>query len=573
MKDGFIKVKSVSPDIICGDVENNCDKIIHEIIIADEEKVNVVLFPELSLVGFTCGDLVFSDLILSSAVECLKKICNATKELYPIAIVGVPFVYRSKLYNTAAVIHRGKILGIVPKTNLPNYLGFCEKRYFQSSCDLPENASICIDEENDNIPFSSNIVFTSSILPDFTFGVELCEDLWAPLSPSTKLCLGGAAIMFNCSASPEIIGKASQRKSYIGALSSRFICGYVYSNAGITEDCSSNVYSGHRLIYECGSILSEGAAFDTDSDCIANIDVKKISFLRRLNTSFKINESGMRYVQFDQKSICTSLLQPIYMNPFTKDRAEISPALFNYISQIQINALANRLVQGKFEGLCFNCRGVYSDVHSLFIISKAFEKVGFTKEKSFIYFNNSQMKEILSELCKAFDLCIVYDNNSIPDENVLYLQDDDLNRYATKEMTFIGKHIYSINHSLSESLLIKYSRYIIKNYQKDFSDKLIISNDNDAERDFYEFILYYTVRFGFKPSKIIRLAETAYKDIYSSEELKNMARAFYTEFFSNQSTRNKMPNGVKVGSVSLCSKGDYLIPEFPSVQLYLKDIK
>ena len=555
MKDGFVKVSAACISSDCTNVSEILKETILKIKKYDELGVNVVVFPELSLVGFTCSDHLFTDSLLDLAEDSLKEICKYSKKAYPVIIVGLPLRFGNKLYNSAAVIHRGKILGFVPKNNLPNYMGFYEKRYFASGKDIPNGSFVYFNGEN--IPFSPNLIFRSLSLSDYSFGIELCEDLWAPLTPSTELCLAGANLIFNLSASPETLGKSSQRKEYIKSLSSRLICGYVYANAGMGEDCSRCIYSSHRLIYECGALLREAKPFAEDEDCVSEIDVKKLSYLRRLNSSFENKFNIANVVNFDQELIKTQITRRIYKNPFTKDKDHISDSVFESISQIQINSLCSIIKKGGYKRLSYCLNGGDGDIYTVWVVLRALERLGISACENLYLFLDNDIKsnETLYKFLEFFGVKTVTEVISL--QECLCVANDDLNRCATGRIATTPEYTYSINNSLSKSILNQCSRYILKNYCS--LEK--INFKDQTGNDFEEFILFYLVRFGFNKAKISRLAMEAYGDLSEEEIVQNVSK-YFTSFYKNQIMRQSNPDGVKVGTLSLSPKAEYIIPLF-----------
>ena len=285
MKDGFIKVAAGVPRCTVADTAANTAEIKRLIDKADTEKINLLALPELCITAYTCGDLFFSQALLAAAESALAEICEYTAGKYPIITVGVPLLYRSKLYNCAAVLQGGKILGIVPKTYMPNYAEFYEQRQFSSGRSIEQNAEINICGVP--APFGTGLVFAHSEMPEYTFGIEICEDIWAAAQPSERLCRGGAHIMINPSASNEIIGKAAYRRTLVLSTSARLLCGYIYVSSGSGESTQDLVYSGHCIIAENGTSLAENKPFEEKKLTVTEIDVKKLAYERHKNTSFE----------------------------------------------------------------------------------------------------------------------------------------------------------------------------------------------------------------------------------------------------------------------------------------------
>ena len=341
MKNGFIKTACATILTKVCDIRHNKELIAQMIEKADAEKVNVLLFPELALTAYTAGDLFYSTLLLEEAKKALTELAADTREKYPIVIVGLPLKYQSKLYNAAAVIHNGEILGIAAKTYLPNYNEFYEMRQFTSAAELPTDATIQIGGKN--IPFGRDLIFAHESLEDYRFAVEICEDLWAAHTPSEDLALAGANIIFNPSASDELIGKADYRRLLVKSTSARLLCGYVYANAPYTESTQDMVCSSHHLIAQNGSILAENAPFAENELVIADIDVQLLSSERHKNTSFHPRAPKRPIITFAQDVQETKLAHKPLANPFVPQNEQVLGERAAAILAVQSHGLAKRL--------------------------------------------------------------------------------------------------------------------------------------------------------------------------------------------------------------------------------------
>ena len=340
MKDGFIKVAAGVPRCTVADVKDNTVEIKKLIDKADTAKINLLCLPELCVTGYTCGDLFFSDTLLTSAKNALKEIAEYTAGKYPVVIVGVPLLYSSKLFNCGAVISGGKILGIVPKTYMPNYNEFYEQRQFSSGVFVDKDTTLNIC--GTAVPFGTELIFSHNEMSDYTFGIEICEDLWAAATPSERLCRGGANIIVNPSASNEVIGKAEYRASLISSTSARLLCGYIYTSSGSGESTQDLVYSGHCLICENGTTLAESAPFEERELTVTEIDLKKLAGERHKNTSFE-PLTGFKTVTFEQKQITTEITRSIAKNPFVPTDSGDINSRAEAILKIQSYGLKKRL--------------------------------------------------------------------------------------------------------------------------------------------------------------------------------------------------------------------------------------
>ena len=340
MKDGFIKVAAGVPRCTVADVAANTAEIKTLIDKANAQKINLLALPELCITAYTCGDLFFSQALLAAAESALAEICEYTAGKYPIIIVGVPLLYRSKLYNCAAVLQGGKILGIVPKTYMPNYAEFYEQRQFSSGREVEKNAEINICGVS--APFGTGLVFAHSEMPEYTFGVEICEDIWAAAQPAERLCRGGAHIMINPSASNEVIGKAAYRRTLVLSTSARLLCGYIYVSSDSGESTQDLVYSGHCIIAENGTSLAENKPFEEKELTVTEIDVKKLAYERHKNTSFE-PLADVTFIKFGQEIQKTKITRQIDKAPFVpSDKAALSSRA-EAILRIQSYGLKKRL--------------------------------------------------------------------------------------------------------------------------------------------------------------------------------------------------------------------------------------
>ena len=330
MQDGFLRAAAASIPVAVADPRRNAAAVCARIDQAHRARAALLVLPELCVTGYTCGDLFLSALLLDAAEEALLNICAHTQNCDPVVVLGVPLRAGGKLYNCAAVLHRGRILGVVPKTWLPNYDVFAEKRCFASAAAYHGPGSVPVSGAD--VPFGTGLVFACAQMPAFRLGVELCEDVWAPIPPSVRLCLAGATVIANCSASPEAAGKPARRRTLLRAASARGLCGYVYANAGPDESSARAVFSAHHLIAENGDILAEHAPFAPEPGLlVTELDLLTLSAERRRNTTFVPEGAGARAVPFSMPLRPTSLSRAVSPHPFVPDdaalRAELRAAL------------------------------------------------------------------------------------------------------------------------------------------------------------------------------------------------------------------------------------------------------
>lgn len=638
MKDGFIKVAAASLKTTVADTAANTEEIKSRIEEADREGVNLLVLPELCVTGYTCGDLFYSDVLLNSALEALKEISRFTIDKYPVVVVGLPVKFRYKLFNCAAVIHKGRILALVPKTHLPAYSEFYEKRQF-SSADEIKGESTSINIGGGEVPIGKRFIFRHEKLEAYRFGIEICEDLWSQSPPSEALCRAGCTLIANPSASDELVGKEVYRRLLASSTSARLICGYVYCNAGPSESTQDMVLSQHHMIYENGTLLSENKPFEEKSLLCAEIDVNKLSNERHKMTSYaSFQDDIYTEICFEQEILETALTFKINRDPFVPSAdAEISERA-ETILKIQSQGLKKRLehtrsktaVIGISGGLdsclallvavramdmlkrprkdvfavsmpCFgttkrtksnarklcDCLGVtFREIDITKAVMRHFEDIGHDPSVHDVTYENSQARErtqVLMDLANK--------------EGGIVIGTGDLSELALGWATYNGDHMsmYGVNSSVPKSLV----RYIIR-YAAGKSDKALsavlrdildtpvspelLPADEKGEisqktedlvgpYELHDFFLYYTLRHGFSPMKIFRLAKYAYEGSYSDDTILRWLRVFIRRFFSQQFKRSCLPDGPKVGSVCLSPRGDWRMPSDASCELWLKDLE
>lgn len=635
MKDGFIKVAAASPEVRVADCDLNAERIIELIKQAAEKGVKVVCFPELCITGYTCGDLFGQELLINSAMSALMKIKDDTKSLDIISIVGLPVFSSGKLYNAAAVLYHGEIMGITAKQNIPNYGEFYEQRYFSGDNGF---RSETYDFAGERITADERIIFTCKNMRDFSFGVEICEDLWVAGSPSETLARNGAAIIFNLSASDEIIGKADYRRTLIKAKSGTLTAAYVYSDAGIGESTQDMVFSGHCIIAENGSVIAEKKPFTGEKLLIADIDVKKLAAERRRISTFTNDyDIDTQEYTFEMPLTECSLERPFPKAPFVPSDKKHRYERCEEILTMQAVGLMSRLkainckntVIGLSGGLdstlalivtvhAYDMLGLdRSGIHAITMpcfgttdrtytnackLAKAygaeleeinikksvlqhFEDISHDPEKCDVTYENSQARERTQILMDKANQC-----------NGLVVGTGDLSELALGWATYNGDHMsmYGVNASIPKTLV----RYLVdheaQNAEGELSAVLYDVLDTPVspellppEKDgtikqktedlvgpyeLHDYFLYYAVRFGFAPSKIFRMAVQSFEGSYTPETILKWLRTFFRRFFTQQFKRSCLPDGPKVGSVTLSPRGDWRMPSDASAALWLKEI-
>ena len=625
MKYGFVKAAAASPDLRIADTAYNAKKIIEIIEKQAERGTEILVFPELSICGYTCGDLLLQQTLLDGCLEALDAIAAATKELKMLVFVGVPMEYNGKLYNCAAAIANGEVKGFVPKTYLPNYNEFYEQRYFASGAD--------IDDLDEDCPFSRNLIFIDEEHPDVTVACEICEDLWAPESPSARHALNGATIIVNLSASNETVGKREYRKTLISAQSAKTLSAYVYADAGMGESSADAVFAGNHLIYENGVLLAEALPF-SDEVCEAEIDV---GFL--VNERKKVNT----FVSRDDKYCVNAAsfvgdgdltLRKFPQLPFVPQGKELERRC-GLILSMQASALAKRLQHTHAKTAVIGISGGLDSSLALLVTARAFDLIGKSRGDIIAitmpgFGTTGKTKNNANSLMQAAGVTIrsvnianavgrhfkdiehdpeVHDaayENAQARYRTMILMDvanetgglvvgtGDLSELALGWGTYNGDHMsmYAVNASVPKTLVKSLVLYeaerlggrmeiVLKSVLgTEISPELLPpdENGNIAQKtedlvgpyELADFYLYSFLRRGDSPAKTMYLAERTFEDKYDRETLKKWLVNFYKRFFSQQFKRSCMPDGVKVGSVSLSPRADWRMPSDASGVLWIK---
>lgn len=632
---GYVKVGASTLELKVSDTIYNVQMIKKQIDEAVNKNIQIISFPELSITGYTCGDLFNQDILIDKAYEGLKDLVDYSKDKMIVIIVGSPIKCENKLYNCAVVINNGKILGIVPKTYIPNYNEFYEMRWFKSSNDLKIKE---INLFNEIVPIGVDLIFTSKLDDELKFGVEICEDVWSLYPKSNDYASNGASIIFNLSASNETIGKYDFRKELIKMQSIKTISGYVYSSSGINESSTDLLFSGSSLIYENGKLLSENNRFDFNSNLIySDIDIKRLVNDRRKNTSF-ISNTDKEY-----RNICFTTSKNNFISrkyskyPFVPSNEEKREERCKEIINIQSSALAKRLKHTNIKKCVIGVSGGLDSTLAFLVIKKAFEKLkidnkniiavtmpGFgTTNRTYenaldlIKINNATLKEIdIKKACLVHysdidqdinNHDITYENAQARErtkilmdiankENALVIGTGDLSELALGWCTYNGDHMsmYSVNSSIPKTLVKYLVKYIADTDKKNkkvlydilstpISPELLpadekgnikqITEDKIGPYILHDFYLYHFFRYGASPKKIYMLAVNTFENEYSKEEILKWLKVFIKRFFTQQFKRSCMPDGVKVGSISLSPRGDLRMPSDASYNIWIKELE
>jgi len=631
MNDGFLRVACASPEIKVCDIDFNKQSIISVIEKADKDSVKLIVFPELCLTGYTCGDLFLQSSLQDAALEALLYIAQQTASLDIISIIGLPLAYGSALYNAASVIKGGKILGIVPKSHIPNYSEFYELRHFSPFYDIAK-----IKIGGLEVPFGTKLLFRDANIQNFCFAVEICEDLWAPLSPSVNHAVAGALIIANLSASDEMVAKADFRRDLVKMQSAKLACAYLYANAGFGESTTDLVFSGQNIISENGVVLSQSDLF-TNSVTTADIDIDFLSYERRRNNCYpSVSNNEYETIFFEVKSEPLNLTRHIDPYPFVPGNTELLSQRCDTIFAIQSSALKKRLSHTAAKCAVVGLSGGLDSTLALLVIARAFDELNLPRKDIIAVtmpcfgttdrtYNNAKS---LSKLLGATLLDIPIKNaviqhfkdigldtcdrsaayeNSQARERTQVLMDiankygglvvgtGDLSELALGWATYNGDHMsmYGVNASVPKSLIRHLIRFVAGNEKGELKQVLLdvlstpvspellppengeISQKTEdivGPYELHDFVLYNAVRKGFKPGKIYRLANIAFKETYNSATIKKWMQIFYKRFFSQQFKRSAMPDGPKVGSVSLSPRGDWRMPSDAVSSIWLKEL-
>lgn len=660
MNYGYVKVASAIPSVSVGDVAYNVEQIENLVIQAEGKGVEVIVFPELSLTGYTCQDLFRQQLLLDRVEQGVMRLMDFTRKLDIIAIVGAPVPVGNLLLNCAVVIQKGHVLGMVPKFYLPNYSEFYEKRWFASAQDLRDM----------ELRYAGNVVNMTADIQLFRtadgvlFGIEICEDVWAPAPPSNKLALAGADIVFNLSASDELIGKHDYLKSLLSQQSARTMTGYVYSSCGFGESTQDVVYGGNAMIYENGKLLAEAARFSLEPQMMmTQIDVEKLRSERRGNSTYVNAQRNVKFSLLDKQfGIRIIDAFPKEMEREFKLERTISPHPFipamedmevscEEIFNIQVMGLVKRLVHTHAETAVIGISGGLDSTLALLVCVKAFDRlkrsrkgiVGVTMPgfgtTGRTYNNAMELMRSLGITVKEVSIVdavtqhfedinhdisvhdVTYENSQARERtqvlmdmanklNGMVVGTGDLSELALGWATYNGDHMsmYGVNASVPKTLIRYLVNYVAQREVDDrsaqtlqdiidtpISPELIPADEmgNIQQKtedlvgpyELHDFFLYYFLRFGFSPKKIFMLARNAFienkskrvklgpndPETYDEETIKKWLRVFVRRFFSQQFKRSCLPDGPKVGSVSLSPRGDWRMPSDAMAAMWMQD--
>lgn len=630
MKDGFIRTAAVTPELKVVDVAYNTGIICDYMEKAVQKKIKVVVFPELCITGYTCQDLFWQGYLLDHAKNALLQIAECSQSLDALFFVGLPLAIHGNLYNVAAAICKGKILGIIPKIYLPNYNEFYEARHFCSGRNL--NTTVKLGEQM--VPVNSKMLFCCEEMPSLRVAAELCEDLWVPAPPSISHCLAGATMVVNLSASDEITGKSNYRRNLVSGQSGRLICAYVYASAGGSESTQDVVYSGHNILAENGSILAESQIF-SEGITSAEFDLKRLESDRRRMTTYEENP-GSDYLQipFSLELTEVELTRFISPAPFVPSTKAKRDSRCNEILMIQAMGLKKRLKHIGCKRVVIGISGGLDSTLAMLVVVKAFDLLGLDHSGILAvtmpgfgttgrtYNNSVKLIQSLGAEFKEVSIVnavnvhfedighdpsvhdVTYENSQARERTKILMDlankvggivigTGDLSELALGWATYNGDHMsmYAVNASIPKTLV----RYLVGYFADTCEDPVLAETLNDILRtpvspellppkdgkiaqitedlvgpyELHDFFLYYTLRAGCDPKKIYRMAKYAFQGAYSDAEIMKWEKVFLKRFFAQHFKRSCLPDGPKVGSVAVSPRGDLRMPTDASSSLWL----
>ena len=634
MKNGFVKVAAATPDIRVADVEFNTQNIINAMEEAQKNGAKILVFPELCVTGYTCSDLFDHSVLLKASRKALLEIAENTNDKDMLVFVGAPLEVNGKLYNVAAAMNQGEIIGFTTKTFLPNYGEFYEMRQFTPGPQTVREITF----EGKKIPFGPQILFQAEGMEELVVAAEICEDVWSPVPPSIQAALEGATVIVNCSASDETIGKDTYRRALISGQSARLISGYIYANAGEGESTTDLVFGGHNIIAENGTVLKESSRY-VNEIIYSEIDLQRITGERRKNTTFQpLDEETLVRVPFTVEETKTFLTRTFPKKPFVPSDEQTRAQRCEEILTIQAMGLKKRLAHTNARTAVVGISGGLDSTLALLVTARAFDMLGRDKKDIIAvtmpcfgttdrtYQNACEMSKkvgatlIEVPIADAVDIHFRDIGHDPEDHSVTYencqarertqvLMDianktwgmvigtGDLSELALGWATYNGDHMsmYGVNASVPKTLvrhLVKYAAddtkdEALKNVLYDVLDtpvspELLPPKDGDIAQktedlvgpyELHDFFLYFMLRFGYEPSKIFRIACMTFDGEYDKETIFKWLETFCRRFFSQQFKRSCLPDGPKVGTVALSPRGDWRMPSDACVAVWMKDLE
>lgn len=636
MKDGYVRVEVVTPDIKVADCFFNTEQICSRIDKAYDAQVSVIVFPEMCITGYTCNDLFLQDTLLSDAQKSLATITEYTKGKNMLTVVGLPFEYCNKLYNVAAVIKDGVILGLVPKKYIPNYNEFYERRQFTEGFD--KAVKVCVAGQQTYM--GSRILFRCSDFEKLVVGVEICEDLWTPLPPSVSHAMNGATLIVNPSASNETVGKEDYRRSLVTGQSARLVCAYAYASSGDGESTQDIVFGGHDIIAENGTLLAETSLFANNS-VINDIDFDRINSERRRMSTFTSATDNDEYTVVDFSlagTEYTSLVRFIDPHPFVPENEATRNKRCEAILSIQAMGLKKRLAHIGCKNVVIGISGGLDSTLALLVAVRAYGLLGLdmsgihavtmpgfgTTDRTY----DNAVKMIKSLGCTFHEISIresvtrhfedighdinvhdvTYENGQARERtqilmdiankvNGIVIGTGDMSELALGWATYNGDHMsmYGVNASVPKTLV----RHLVRYYAEVLADSTLAkvlydvldtpvspellppdengqieqkTEDLVGPYELHDFFMYYILRFGIHPAKLYRIACAAFRTDYSEETILKWLKTFYRRFFAQHFKRSCLPDGPKVGTVAVSPRGDLRMPSDACARIWLKEL-
>lgn len=634
MKNGFVKVAAATPDIRVADVEFNTQNIINAMEEAQKNGAKILVFPELCVTGYTCSDLFDHSVLLKASRKALLEIAENTNDKDMLVFVGAPLEVNGKLYNVAAAMNQGEIIGFTTKTFLPNYGEFYEMRQFTPGPQTVREITF----EGKKIPFGPQILFQAEGMEELVVAAEICEDVWSPIPPSIQAALEGATVIVNCSASDETIGKDTYRRALISGQSARLISGYIYANAGEGESTTDLVFGGHNIIAENGTVLKESSRY-VNEIIYSELDLQRITGERRKNTTFQpLDEETLVRVPFTVEETKTFLTRTFPKKPFVPSDEQTRAQRCEEILTIQAMGLKKRLAHTNARTAVVGISGGLDSTLALLVTARAFDMLGRNKKDIIAvtmpcfgttdrtYQNACEMsKKVGATLIEVpiadavnihfrdighdpEDHSVTYENCQARERTQVLMDianktwgmvigTGDLSELALGWATYNGDHMsmYGVNASVPKTLvrhLVKYAAddtkdEALKNVLYDVLDtpvspELLPPKDGDIAQktedlvgpyELHDFFLYFMLRFGYEPSKIFRIACMTFDGEYDKETIFKWLETFCRRFFSQQFKRSCLPDGPKVGTVALSPRGDWRMPSDACVAVWMRDLE
>lgn len=632
MQYGFVKTAALAPKIKVADTGYNAKEIIRLMQEAWRKGARILVFPELCITGYTCSDLFLQELLLGKAQEALKEIVDASAGMDGLFFVGLPMEIRGKLYNVAAAFSDGELLGLVPKTHIPNYSEFYEARHFTKA---PEEYTFVDWQQEEPVPFGTNLLFSCADMPHLIVAAEICEDVWAPNPPSIRHAMQGATVIVNLSASDEITGKDTYRRDLVRIQSGRLACGYIYASAGEGESSTDLVFGGHHLICENGTVLKESRRFFNET-IYGDLDVERMIGERRRLSTYEIKEDTLSYltVEYSMKPADAPLQRFVDKAPFVPSRKEEREKRCEEILAIQAMGLKKRMEHTNCKSAVIGISGGLDSTLALLVTAKAADYL--EMDRSCItavtmpcfgttdrtYTNACELTRRLGAQLREVDIReavtihfrdighdsnvhdVTYENSQARERTQILMNvanqtggmvigTGDMSELALGWATYNGDHMsmYGVNASVPKTLV----RHLVRYYADTCGDEKLTAilldildtpvspellppengvisqktEDLVGPYELHDFYLYYMLRFGFAPDKIYYLAKHAFGEEYDNETILKWLRTFCRRFFAQQFKRSCLPDGPKVGTVAVSPRGDLRMPSDACARLWL----